>query len=209
MIAGGFGIYLQSALRDDGFKVERAGKSSTGLARPDFFDWKKAARRRVETFAPDASIIMFGGNDVQGLYMGKHQWIRWHEEGWAEEYGRRIGALCDILAPAGERIFWVGMPVMRPPKFHTRVQRINTIARVAMRNRPGALFIDTWRVLADEEGAYADRIYVQHGVNEDGSPRRKKVRVRASDGIHLTRAGAHLLKAHVREIVLEQLARDA
>jgi hypothetical protein len=209
MIAGGFGIYLQSALKEDGFSVQRAGKSSTGLARPDFYDWKKTARRQVETFAPDASIIMFGGNDVQGLYMGKHRWIRWHEEGWSEEYARRISALCDILAPAGERIFWVGMPVMRPPKFHTRVQRINTIARAQMRARPGGLFIDTWRVLADEDGAYADRIHVQHGVNEDGSPRRKKVRVRASDGIHLTRAGAHLLKAHVREIVRTQMDRDA
>jgi len=209
MIAGGFGIYLADELKEDGYAVERAGKSSTGLARPDFFDWKKEARSRVETFAPNASIIMFGGNDVQGLYMGKGQWIRWHEDGWAGEYGRRIGALCDILAPAGERLFWVGMPVMRPPKFHTRVQRINTIARAQMRSRPGGLFIDTWRVLADEDGAYADHIYVEQGAKADGSPARKKVRVRASDGIHLTREGAHLLKAHVREIVVAELARDA
>jgi hypothetical protein len=209
MIAGGFGLYLQGALREEGYEVERAGKSSTGLARPDFYDWKKEARRHVETFAPNASIVMFGGNDVQGLYMGKRKWIRWHEEGWAGEYGRRISALCDILAPAGERVFWVGMPVMRPPKFHARVQRINTIARAQMRGRPGGMFIDTWRVLANEDGAYADRIYVEHGTNEDGSPGRKKVRVRASDGIHLTPAGAHLLKAHVREIVVAELARDA
>jgi len=33
--------------------------------------------------------------------------------------------------------------------------------------------------------------------------------VRASDGIHLTRAGAHLLEAHVRKIVVAELARDA
>jgi uncharacterized protein len=206
MIAGGFGLFLEKDLaKHHGYDVRRRGKSSSGLARPDFFDWLEEAQELVQGDPPDASIVMFGGNDVQGLYMGKGEWIRWPDEGWTEEYARRISRLCDILAPDGQRIFWVGMPVMRPTKFHERVKRVNTIFSAQMVIRPGARFIDTWPLLADEAGNYADRIVLDPEA-EDG--KRKKVRVRAGDGIHLSPAGAHHLADHVRAIVHEELSGD-
>ncbi len=212
MIAGGFGLFLERALRGEhDFEVLRMGKSSTGLARPDFFDWIAQARRLTDTFTPDASVVMFGGNDVQGLYMGKGQWIRWHEPGWNAEYARRVNALCDVLAPAGQRIFWVGMPVMRPAKFHERVQRVNTIFRAEMAIRPKAEFIDVWWVLADEEGNYADRIVLDppdpeaSDATKAPAKRPKRVRVRAGDGIHLSPAGAMHLARYVLPIIVREL----
>ena len=59
------------------------------MARPDFFNWTKEAKALVKDRKPDATVLMFGGNDVQGLYMGKGEWIRWGEEGWNDEYARR------------------------------------------------------------------------------------------------------------------------
>lgn len=221
MIAGGFGLYLARALGDDrGYDVTRRGKSSSGLARPDFFDWIAEARRLVGDTPYDATVVMFGGNDVQGLYMGKDgghtEWIRWEDEGWSEEYARRVAALSEIVAPDGQQLFWIGMPVMRPSKFHARVQRVNTIYRAEMAIRPNALFVDIWSVLADEDGQYADHIYVtpdepaseeasEEGA-EAGKPKRKKVLVRAGDGIHLTVAGAHYLTAHVEQVVHAELS---
>src|SRR6185503_3231916 len=114
---GGFGVFLERALKKEyALPVLHKGKSSSGLARPDFHDWHEAAADIVKGWKPAASVVMFGGNDVQGLYMGKGEWIRWNDDGWDEEYGRRIDAFSEIIAPAGERIFWVGMPVMRPAK---------------------------------------------------------------------------------------------
>jgi hypothetical protein len=210
MIAGAFGVFLERALEKDyALPVRRKGKSSSGLARPDFHDWHEAAREIVGAWKPDASVVMFGGNDVQGLYIpkavrekGQDEWIRWQDDGWDEEYGRRIDAFCDIIAPGGERIFWVGMPVMRPPKFHARVQRVNVIYRARMAARGGAKFVDAWDVLADENGAYADKIAV--GKNEDGTLG-KKVRVRAGDGIHLSPAGANVLRDHVLAVMQTEL----
>jgi hypothetical protein len=204
MIAGGFGLFLEKALKKDyALPVKRAGKSSSGLSRPDFHDWPEAAAAIVGKWKPDASVVMFGGNDVQGLYMGKDKWIRWDEDGWDEEYGRRVDALADILAPAGERLFWVGMPVMRPTKFHERVKRVNVIYRARMAARPGATFIDIWDVLADGDGAYADKIVL--GTNPDGTPG-KKVRVRAGDGIHLSPKGAEVVRDHVLGVLETELA---
>ena len=196
MIAGGLGLFLENGLRKQhGYNVHRKGKSSTGLARPDFFSWPKEARAQVDAFAPDAVVAMFGGNDVQGLYMGKGEWITWPEVGWSAEYARRVNAFADIVAPDGRPLFWIGMPVMRPEKFHVRVQRVNTIYRAEMAIRPGGHFIDIWRLLADADGEYTDRLDV------DGIPGGKTVRVRAGDGIHLSVAGAYRTEAHVRAII--------
>ena len=201
MIAGALGLFLENGLRKvHGYEVRRFGKSSTGLARPDFFDWMKEAERQIAAFpAPDAVVAMFGGNDVQGLYMGKGQWIRWNEDGWDQEYAARITRFADIVAPEGRPLFWIGMPVMRPEKFHVRVQKVNVIARAEMAIRPGGRFVDIWRLLADEAGNYAERLAMGEG------PRPKKIRVRAGDGIHLSVAGADLVQEHVRGVVVAHL----
>lgn len=203
MIAGAFGLFLARDLAEQhGLDVERRGKSSSGLSRPDFFDWRKEAQALVDAHRPDATVVMFGGNDVQGLYMGRDQWIRWDDEGWSEEYARRVVQLCDIVAPDGQDIFWVGMPVMRPAKFHERIKRVNTIYRAEMAIRPGAHFVDIWSLLADEHGAYADRIVLEPPA-EGHKP--KRVRVRAGDGIHLSPAGAQYLADHVRAVIVDTL----
>ena len=240
MIAGALGLFLENALRrEHGYEVHRYGKSSTGLARPDFFSWTKEAKRQLEAFpAPDAVVAMFGGNDVQGLYMGREKrkggvrgqvkWITWHDEGWRHEYARRITEFADIVAPDGRLLFWISMPVMRPEKFHSRVHKVNTIARAEMAIRPGGRFVDIWRLLADSEGNYADRIEVadpeaeqaeqaeqakqaEQAEEEKRKKRKKKkkkknrVRVRAGDGIHLSIAGAQIVEAYVRERIVAEL----
>jgi uncharacterized protein len=203
MIAGGFGIFLARDLaKEHGYPVHRHGKTSSGLARPDFYDWMKHAESLVKQHTPDACVVMFGGNDVQGLYMGKGEWIVWQDPQWSAEYARRVVAFSDIIAPSGQTIFWVGMPVMRPPKFHARVQRVNKIFRAEMAIRKNAHFIDAWPVLADENGEYADRIHLE--PPQEGKPS-KKVRVRAGDGIHLSVRGAEHLKDHVLSVMLPQL----
>lgn len=204
MIAGGFGIFVARALaKEHGFSVRRRGKSSTGLARPDFFDWKEEAAKLVQEHEPDVTMVMFGGNDVQGLYMGNGEWIRWPDDGWAQEYAKRVQALCDLLAPQDhQRIFWIGLPIMRPEKFRRRCQKVNTIYRAEMAIRRDAKFIDTWDVLTDDDREYADKLVLEPPT---GGGRGKRVRVRAGDGIHLSPAGAQHLKDYVLERVLPEL----
>lgn len=199
MIAGGLGLYLARALgREDGYNATRYGKSSTGLARPDFYDWDQRARELVLGRPFDATVVMFGGNDAQGIRKRSGGWIRWQDEGWREAYARRIVRLSDILAPQLQQIFWVGMPVMRPTQLHERVRRINTIARAEMAIRKNAKFVDIWSLLADQSGGYTDRIAV---TPEDGDGKPRPVVMRAGDGIHMTVAGARYVAEHVRQLV--------
>lgn len=211
MIAGGFGLFLERELKKThGFATRRRGKSSSGLARPDFFDWMEEARNLVAERQPDAAVVMFGGNDVQGLYHtaamrkdGAPKWLTWNDEKWPVEYARRINEFCDILAPDGQQIFWVGLPTMRPDNFRKKVERVNTIYRAEMAIRSNATYIDTWGVLADDDGNYADHICLEPAAEEGKSC--KKVRVRAGDGIHISVAGAHHLKAFVLKTMLPAL----
>ena len=65
--AGTFGPYLQQLL--DGTHVvdtELNYKVSSGLARPDFFDWPAELAAKLPEVAPDIVVATFGGNDSKG-----------------------------------------------------------------------------------------------------------------------------------------------
>jgi hypothetical protein len=198
-MAGGFGIYLgQDLEREHGCVIDRRGKPSTGLARPDFHDWIKAGAQAREAFRPDVVLCLFGGNDGQGLYMGRQsrsagaeEWIRWGEPGWVPEYRRRVNAFADAVAPGPERLVWIGMQQVREERLRTRVEIMNEIFETEMAVRPNARYVSTWTALSDD-GKYSDHMTV------DG----QRSRVRTGDGVHVTASGAHVLADFVRPHVV-------
>ena len=48
-LASGLGVYLERVLRPALVRVSRQGRISTGLARPDYFDWPARCRRSSTT----------------------------------------------------------------------------------------------------------------------------------------------------------------
>jgi hypothetical protein len=191
MMAGAFGGILEAKFGELGYDVHRKPRSASGLSRPDFFDWFAEGQRLYRSFRPDVSLVIFGANDGQGIWMGGEkrstQWIRWHEDGWRAEYARRVNRLADALGPRGEHVIWVGAPVMRPPKLNARVRILNGIYQREMAWRPRALFVDTWPVLADRKGNYLE--HVRHAG--------KTVLARSPDGVHVSREGAKILIDHI------------
>ena len=66
--AGTFGPYLKELLDDTGVAATTVDyKVSSGLSRPDFFDWPAHLRQTLPTVDPDIVVVTFGGNDAQGL----------------------------------------------------------------------------------------------------------------------------------------------
>ena len=193
-IAGGLGLYLSTALTEQGYTVHRKAKSSSGLARPDFFDWSTESARQYADFKPDATVCLFGGNDGQGLHMGKGadpKWIRWDDEGWTAEYGRRVDAFANAVSPEGEMVCWLGMPMVRPPKLRRRVQHMNEIFQAQMDAHDNRHYLETWSALVNSSGGYTDHLMIGG----------KKVLLRGHDGVHLTVKGAHHLTDHIAPAV--------
>jgi len=208
MIKGAVGRFLENELEDThGWSVVRQGKTSSGLSRPDYYDWISEGAKARKAGAPfDGVVTMFGGNDAQGLYKLKadrdnenDKWIRYGEAGWDDEYRRRINAFADAVTADGEHLFWIGMPVMGPSRLHDRMAELNVIYRGEMAVRPKAEFIDIWRTLADNQGNYSD--HAGHGDN--------KRRIRAHDGIHLNGNGAMLVVREVVPVMQKHLAGKA
>ena len=190
--------FLRLAAEDDRLRTALHYEIATGLSRPDHFDWPSTLVGDTDALRSEVVLLMFGGNDAQGIVGPDGEVFSDVESpGWREEYGRRAGAVMDSLAAEDRIIFWVGQPPMRDGGFHARVSVINEVVRAEAEERPWVTFVDTSAVLGGDDGGYLDRL---PGIDED---------LRQGDGIHLSRAGADLLAAHLLARIAHELAELA
>ena len=160
-------------------------RPSTGLTRPDFFDWPAQLHDVTERAQPEVLVIMFGANDSQGLRTPDGKVFQPLSEGWREDYRRRVAGTMDLLIAPGRLQLWVGQPVMESDGFSERMAEINLIFREEAETRAGPiLYFDTWQLFVDESGHYSAYLPDGEGAIQG---------VRAGDGIHFTRAGADRL----------------
>ena len=161
------------------------GKVSSGLARPDFFNWDREMAALVAANHPDTVIIMIATNDNQTMTRPDGSKVAFGRPAWDAEYGRRIRRLVELARSANPaaRVYWLGAPVMGDPKLNADVAAINGVIARELAMLPGCRFIDVSRTLADAAGRYAPA-----QATPDG-PRT----TRTKDGVHLTPYGARLL----------------
>lgn len=153
---------------------------STGLTRPDIFDWHVRLRDVVTAHAPPQAVFLtFGANDVQPI-MTSHGPAWLGTKAWLAEYRRRAGILMTLLTGSGAHVYWLGQPLMRPDDINRTVNAIDDAVAAEAADHPGVTFVDTRPLLADNHGHYA--AYLR---GSDGVP----TQVRMSDGVHLTFAG--------------------
>jgi hypothetical protein len=155
--------------------------SSTGLTRPDFFDWPAHLVQKVLPTNPEVIVLMFGANDAQGMNVGGKA-VSITSPVWQEEYRRRVAETMDAIVAPGRLVYWVGQPVMRDGGFSDKEAILDGIYRDEASRRPGVRFIDTRPLLSTPTGAYSAYL-----PGPDGRP----VLMRAGDGVHLSRSGGN------------------
>ena len=65
-----FGSSLENLAEETRFiKAKLDYKVSSGLSRPDFFDWPQRMIDQIVEFDPDATAVLFGANDGQNVYL--------------------------------------------------------------------------------------------------------------------------------------------
>jgi hypothetical protein len=121
-------------------------------------------------------------------------------ERWSELYIKRIDDMTGVLRSKGVPVLWVGLPPVRGTRSKTELTFLNEIFRSrADKNSIG--FVDVWEGFVDEDGNF-----MQQGPDYEGQIRR----LRTSDGVHFTKAGALKLGHYVeREIQRLMTARAA
>jgi hypothetical protein len=171
-------------------------KSSTGLTRPDYYDWNAALPVYLAEGHPDAAVISFGANDAQPIQTnGVGPYFEVGSPEWTTEYTRRAQAFVGQLTAVGTRVYLTGQPVMRDPGFSERMGVIDKVYRAVAAADPGVEYIDANTFLSDPAGGYTDSL---PAANET------RVQVRQSDGIHLSLEGARWLA----RIMERQVAAD-
>ncbi len=206
--AGTFGPYLETLLDSTGIVATKLDyKVSSGLARPDFFDWPTHMREAVPQVNPDIVIATFGGNDAQGLRNLDESWAvdrvpSADDTEWREEYGRRVGDAMDYLSDGNRTLIWVGIPNDDNPEVTARLQVQDEVVRAEAAKRPKVVFIDTWKRFSGRNGGWAEFVVdPRDGEGKD---------VRADDGFHLNQNGAEILAIDIAEAVKTDLrARGA
>lgn len=202
--AGAFGPYLASLLDETGVAVTTVDyKVSSGLARPDFFDWPAHLREQVPIVDPDIVVVTFGGNDSQGLADVDGTFSsRWNDpvtakDEWQPEYIRRAGEVMDLLAADGRTVVWVGIPNTSDDDRTARLAVQDEAVRAALATRPAIRFVDTWARFSSPNGGWAEyAIDPRDGQGKD---------VRADDDFHLNEAGAEILALDIAEVVTADL----
>jgi hypothetical protein len=200
--AGTFGPYLQTLLDGTGVvETQLDYKVSSGLARPDFFDWPAEIDRKLPEVNPDIVVATFGGNDAQGLAVASGEFVVGdpvaNEAEWTEEYQRRVGAVMDQLTEGGRTLIWVGIPNDDNPDVTARMAIQDQAAKAAAAERPDVIFIDTWKRFSGRDGGWAEFVIdPRDGEGKD---------VRADDGFHLNTTGAEILAIDIAQAIRDTL----
>ncbi len=168
------------------------GRISTGLERPDVFNWFTHLRDVMKQDEPDAVVLMFGGNDDHDFMTGLPEGVTigpFDSASWVAEYRRRVGGLMDTITRDGAFLVWIGLPITHDPAQTRRFDTINAIVHSEAAKRPGRVtYLDTYFNFAGADGGYAQYLATDSG---------QLVKMRADDGVHFERAAGDLIAREV------------
>jgi hypothetical protein len=182
-----FGTSLQRIAQSTGvFTPTLDFHVSTGLARPDYFNWPEHLVKDVLPSNPQILVIMFGANDGQNMVDATGKALERYSDPWLEEYRRRVAATMDLLkSPDNQRItIWVGAPVMGPSAGVHGMDRVDYIYWSEALNRPWIQYFDSWPFFSDANLQFAGNL-----PNADGVVRG----MRQKDNVHMSTVGGDRL----------------
>lgn len=173
---------------------------SSGLATPDFFDWRAHATTEMASVDPEVAAFIIGANDFN---VPRAQPVdTTGQPAWRAQYALLVEEMLDVLDGEGDRrpVYWIGAPPMQDRRKDAGVREINEVARTVVARHPDAVFVDAYALFAAPDGTYTATLPDESG---------RSVRVRTGDGIHLTPAGGDLLAAEVFRLLDGRCRVDA
>jgi len=174
---------MREAAGDKNLRIVKAFRSGTGLARPEVFNWMDEYPAMLGEVKPDVVIVAIGANDGQGFVVdGKV--LPYGSEEWRKVYQERIAEFLAMVEEGGPRVVWVGLPPMRGHIYDEKIADLNRITYTVVSQSPQATWWNTASYVGDDAGKYREFVTLDDG---------QTIKIRSSDGIHLSDEGAGLL----------------
>ena len=188
---------VRQATESGVMKPVQDSQLSSGLTRPDFFDWPGHLNDLAHANPPnEVFVVMFGANDAQGIKTPDGKIFQSTDDpGWAPEYRRRVAGTMDLLKADDRLVIWVGQPIMESAVLSAKMQMLNEIYREEAAKRPWVRYFDLWPLFVNASGAYDPYI-----ADDDGTVKL----MRNPDGVHLIRDGGEKAARHIMELIKKE-----
>lgn len=190
----------QIAPRTGVIKVEpNDSHISTGLNRPDSFNWFNQLRDVLAKQDPDVINLMFGDNDtdafMSGMPDGAPQIQSFGDAAWEQEYRRRVGGMMDLaIQKPGRFVIWIGEPQMERADLNAKQVKLNEIYKSEAAKRPGRVsYLDLYELFTPGGAPYSDS-FTSNGTTAV---------VREPDGEHITMDGGAVISGEILKLVRE------
>ena len=182
-LAGGMGNGLARMASDQGnIEVINRFNESSGLARPEIYDWAAAIPKMAEGKNISTAVVLMGLNDRRDIKLADKV-LKFGSPEWNALYQQRVDGVLDALAAQHIQVLWMGEPPMGDPALDADMQNLTAIVQSRVTAK-GAGFVDLRAPLLNPLGGYAD-----HGPDDTGVDHR----LRESDGVTFLRLGNNRL----------------
>ncbi len=125
--------------------------------------------------------------------------FQYRSEKWAAVYIKRIDETIAALKASGVPVFWVGLPSVRGTRSTSDMRYLNDLFRGSA-EKAGIVYVDLWDGFVDENGRFTS-----YGPDFAGQTRR----LRTSDGVHFTKAGARKIAHYVEREIRRSMTNRA
>lgn len=150
----------------------------SGIVRNDVADWPNKIAELIDKNKPVLVIMQLGMNDRQSMRLKTGQLKKLTPE-WKKNYEGRIDALIKNVRSKRIPLVWVGLPPVSKNSMNRDYLAFNEIYQNKV-EALGGTYVDIWDGFTNIDGRY-----IRSGPNIDG----RIVKLRASDGINMTRSG--------------------
>lgn len=186
---------LSQVAEPDLTDVELDFAISTGLARPDYFDWPARLSEIMQRpDRPDVVVYMVGGNDDQDLQVDGERAVL-GTDAWRAAYRERVATMMDVAAYPDVQMLWINLPPMRDERRQAVADDINQMLEGEASIRPWVDVVEIVEMFTGPSGGFEQFI-----AEPDGTATRK---ARANDGVHVTLSAS----AWVAEVVWTHIGR--
>lgn len=182
-LADGFGMFLKNRVAAvlPNAEIINRGKTSTGLARRDFYDWPAQFAVFASEYRPDIVVAHFGANDMQTV-MGETRRTVYGTQEWDAAYLGEIRKVIAVAQAAQVPLYWIGPAPDSHGGLNAHLTHVNPLFQAAAAEA-GAIYFPLAPLVAGHEGEFVQSVKIDD----------QSVTVRSGDGSHFTGAGYTLI----------------
>jgi hypothetical protein len=183
-----------------GFELGRFAKNSTGLTRPEKFNWADEVKRIGESFKPQLFVMSLGLNDRQSVVERGKVTLE-NSPDYPAKYRDRVTAVLKSVTASDRALLWIGLPAMRDAAADRDAREKNSFFAEAIMElaAPTVEFVEPWKLNRSGDDKFAS-----FGPDQSG----KMIQLRASDGQHFTPAGELLVASYLWPKIVAILAKS-